>query len=294
MFMDNNQIPQMPQVPPVQPMQPMQPVQPVQPMSPTQPMQPAQSVSPMDQVPQAQPTQPMQSAVPTDPKMRQAEAQAMLLERKNKITSLIKTIAIVILFLTTATFIGLFIWMNNQYVDASTDVEGQIAVAVAEAKHEQEAKDLAQFAEDEKYPLRSFAGPADYGLLSFEYPKTWSVYVAQDAAKGGDYLAYLNPLIIEPISVLNVNALRVNIVNRTTEEVVAEYNKSVEGGTMNVESVTVAGYAAVRYTGIIPGTELEGVVVIFKIRDKTAILRTDAMIFVNDFNALLSTVQFNA
>ena len=280
--MDNNQIPQMPQVPPVQPMQPVQPVQPMQP------------VSPMDQVPQAQPTQPTQSTVPTDPKMRQAEAQAMLLERKNNTTSLIKTIAIIILFLTTATFIGLFVWMNNQYTDVSTDVEGQIAAAVAEAKHEQEAKDLAQFAEDEKYPLRSFAGPADYGLLSFEYPKTWSVYVEQDATKGGDYSAYLNPLVIEPITGMNVNALRVRIVNRTSEDVVAEYNESVEYGTLNVESVTVAGYAAVRYTGIIPGTEFEGVIVIFKIRDKTAIMQTDAMIFVNDFDALLSTVQFNA
>ena len=35
-------------------------------------------------------------------------------------------------------------------------------------------------------------------------------------------------------------------------------------------------------------------IVIFKIRDKTAILQTDSMLFIDDFNKLLDTVQFNA
>ena len=63
---------------------------------------------------------------------------------------------------------------------------------------------------------------------------------------------------------------------------------------LSVEAVTVGGVAANRYTGTIPNTELSGVVVIFKIRDKTAILQTDAMAFVDDFDKLLATVQFNA
>jgi len=34
--------------------------------------------------------------------------------------------------------------------------------------------------------------------------------------------------------------------------------------------------------------------VIFKIRDKTAIMQTDSVLFEADYNTLLSTVQFNA
>jgi hypothetical protein len=49
-----------------------------------------------------------------------------------------------------------------------------------------------------------------------------------------------------------------------------------------------------RYTGVIPGTELNGIVVIFKIRDKTAVLQTDSVLFQNDFDTLLSSVRFNA
>ena len=49
-----------------------------------------------------------------------------------------------------------------------------------------------------------------------------------------------------------------------------------------------------RYTGVIPNTNLNGVFVVFKIRDKTAILQTDAEQFVGDFDTLLQTISFNA
>jgi hypothetical protein len=41
--------------------------------------------------------------------------------------------------------------------------------------------------EREKYPYKTFSGPEDYGKLTFEYPKTWSVYIAAAANKGGDF-----------------------------------------------------------------------------------------------------------
>ncbi|MBR3180231.1 hypothetical protein IKF57_01730 [Candidatus Saccharibacteria bacterium] len=246
------------------------------------------------QTPQMQTVQPMN---PAEQARQAQEAAAMaLLEKKSSSSNLIKTIVIIILSLVSVTFIGLFIWTNTQYIDVSTDVNGQIAVAVAEARREQEEKDLAQYAEDEKYPLRSFVGPVDYGQLSFEYPKTWSVYVGADASKGGDYMAYFNPLVVNPVSSTTVNALRVIIRDKAFDDVVAEYQRFMDqrDSNLSVEAVTVGGVSANRYTGTIPNTELSGVIVIFKIRDKTAILQTDAMLFVDDFDALLSTVQFNA
>ena len=213
-----------------------------------------------------------------------------------KVANLIKIIAIVILSMTTLTFLGLFIWMMVQYNDVSTDVNAQIKTAVDAAKMEQSLEDEAEFAEREKDPYRDFAGPADYGQLSFKYPKTWSVYIASDASKGGDYEAYLNPIEVNPVSANTINALRVTIRDKAFDDVVQEYQRFMENrdANLSVESVTVAGTTANRYTGTIPNTELNGVIVIFKIRDKTAILQTDSMLFVEDFNTLLSTVQFNA
>lgn len=213
-----------------------------------------------------------------------------------KVANLIKIIAIVVLSMTTLTFLGLFIWMMVQYNDVSTDVNAQIKTAVDAAKMEQALEDEAEFAEREKDPYRDFAGPADYGQLSFKYPKTWSVYIASDASKGGDYEAYLNPIEVNPVSANTINALRVTIRDKAFDDVVQEYQRFMENrdANLSVESVTVAGATANRYTGTIPNTELNGVIVIFKIRDKTAILQTDSMLFVEDFNILLSTVQFNA
>lgn len=220
----------------------------------------------------------------------------VLPKQKKDHSGLIKTIVIVIVSLIAVTFIGLFIWMKMEYDSVSTDVEGQISKAVAAAKDEQASKDEAEFLEREKYPYKTFSGPVDYGQLTFEYPKTWSVYVAQAATKGGDFNAYFNPIQVDAVGKDTINALRVTIKNKSFEDVTAEYQKNVEkkNADLTVESVTVAGTQANRYTGTIPSTDLSGIIVIFKIRDKTVIMQTDNMLFEADFNKLLETVTFNA
>ena len=216
---------------------------------------------------------------------------------KNDNSGLIKTIFIVILSLTTVTFVGLFAWALVKYNTVSEDVEGQKATAVAEAKEAQAMELEAEFAEREKDPYRDFAGPVDYGQLSFKYPKTWSVYIASDASNGGDFSAYMNPIQVDPVSSkASINALRVTIRDKDFESVAAEYQKAMDkkDANLSMETTTVGGVTANRYTGKIPNTELNGIIVIFKIRDKTAILQTDSVLFKDDFDRLLGTVEFNA
>ena len=209
---------------------------------------------------------------------------------------LIKTIAIIALSLVSATFVILFIWIMGEYRAVQTDVQGQIDTAVASAKDEQFTKLHAEFAEAEKYPYRAFSGPADYGQLSFQYPKTWSVYVADPATNGGDFNAYFNPIQVDTVAKDTINALRVSIVNKPFDTVVAEYQKAMDkkDSNLTMESVTVNGFSANRYTGTIPNTELSGYIIIFKIRDKTAIVQTDSVLFRDDFNKLIETITFNA
>ena len=224
------------------------------------------------------------------------EVQSVPAPDEIDVAGLIKTIAIVILSLVAATFIGLFIWMSINYSEARADVDGQIAVAVNAAVDENTMELEAEFLEREKEPYRDFAGPADYGELSFKYPKTWSVYVAKDASRGGDFEAYFNPIEVNEVSNNTINALRLKIVDEPFDNVAQTYQRFVEReeNKLSVQSVTVAGVAANRYTGTIPNTELSGIIVIFKIRDKTAVFQTDSMNFENDFEKLLKTIQFNA
>lgn len=223
-------------------------------------------------------------------------APVVQVDKSGGAVGLIKTIAIIVLSLMTVTFIGLFVWKQIEFVTVEDDIEGRIAAAEQKAKLEQGEEDLAKFAEEEKNPFRDFAGPADYGQLSFKYPKTWSVYVAKDASNGGDYEAYFNPLVVNTVSDSTVNSLRVVIRDKSFDEVVAEYQRALErkDSGLSMSTVDVNGITMNRYTGVIPNTNLNGVFVVFKIRDKTAILQTDAEQFVGDFDTLLQTISFNA
>lgn len=216
--------------------------------------------------------------------------------KKKDTVGLVKTIVIIAVSLLAVTFIGLFVWMRNEYTEKSHDVDGQIRDAVAAAIDEAITKEQAKFLEDEKYPYKTFAGPIDYGELTFEYPKTWSVYIAAAADDGGDFNAYFNPIQVEAVGKDTINALRVTIRNKSFEDVTAEYQKAMErkDANLSVESIVVFQASANRYTGTIPGTDLEGIIVVFKIRDKTVIMQTDSMLFQAEFDKLLETVKFNA
>lgn len=242
------------------------------------------------------------ATVPTPSGTPMVQQVNVLPEQKKDISGLIKTIVIVVLSLIAVTFVGLFVWMYMQYTEAQSDLDYKIGVAVADAKDEQAQEDAIKKQNDDKYPYRTFAGPADYGQLTFEYPKTWSVYVASDASSGGDFSAYFNPIQVNTVSKDTINALRVTILNEDYESVVTKYQKEVDkkGSNLTVQSVTVGDaekgtqVTANRYAGTIPSTDLSGYIVIFKIRDKTVIMQTDSVLFEDDFNKLLDTVTFNA
>lgn len=253
-------------------------------MPPIQPMQPVPPVPNMGQ------------PYPTASGMPMVQQVQVIPPKKKDVAGLVKTIVIIILSLIALTFIGLFIWMFTQYDDASSDVDGQIAAAVAVAKDDQAAKDEAEFLEREKYPYKTFSGPIDYGELTFEYPKTWSVYIAADASNGGDFEAYFNPIQIDPISPESINALRLWILNEDFESVSRRYQEYLdrEDSDLSVSTMTIHGTTANVYTGTIPNTSLNGYIVLFKIRDKTAVFRTDSVLFKEDFDKLLETITFNA
>lgn len=227
------------------------------------------------------------------PMVQQVQAPV---EEKKDVAGIVKTVVIVLLSLIAATFIGLFIWMFVQYNHARDDIEYEISQNVAEAKDEQSMKDAALCQEEKENPYLIFAGPVDYGELSFEYPKTWSVYVARDASNGGNFEAYLNPVVVEPVSNTTINALRVSILDSSFESAIDKYQRALKNKDrpLTVESVTVNGASANLYSGVIPNTEMNGYILVFKIRDKTAVIQTDTVLFKEQFDRLIKTISFNA
>ena len=183
-------------------------------------------------------------------------------------------------------------WGMYNYTEQKTNVDGKVNLAVITAKKDQADSDEAKFAEREKEPNRQFVGPDDYGRLTFNYPKTWSAYINKDAKQGGTYEAYLNPVSVPPVSASQQYALRVTIEAKNYEAVIASYEPLVKKGDLRSSAVSVDGNRGTRIDGSF-SKDIRGSAVIYKIRDKTITLRSDADTFKTDFNALIATIKFN-
>lgn len=204
---------------------------------------------------------------------------------------LILTLILILLSLAGAATAG---WAMYRYMQEKNTVQSQIDDAVAANEKKVRTDMTNDFNQAEKLPNRLFAGPEDYGSLTFDYPKTWSVYVSQDGSTGGQYQAYLNPATVPPINTANQQfALRVNIQTIDYSKAVATYDNYVKKGDLKSSAVKVGGEDATRLDGTFPDG-LRGSIVIFKLRDKTVTVRTDANTFTNDFNALVSTIKFKS
>ncbi|HET7629832.1 MAG TPA: hypothetical protein VFK03_00495, partial [Candidatus Saccharimonadales bacterium] len=104
----------------------------------------------------------------------------------------------IIFAVLTVAAAGLFVWAFMNYQDYKNNSDQKVAAAVEVAKAEQKKADDKQFAEDYKKPYTTYRGPADLGSVSFDYPKTWSVYEASNSAEDNGLVAYLNPKVVPP------------------------------------------------------------------------------------------------
>jgi hypothetical protein len=184
------------------------------------------------------------------------------------------------------------------YNQQKTNVDTRISAAVATAQKTQSDSDEAKFLLRDQEPYRQFVGPDDYGRLTFDYPKTWSVYVYKDVVNAGDtYQAYLNPVSVPPISssdnTTQIYALVVTITTTDFATVLDSYNSLVKSGALQSSTVTIGGTAATRLDGAF-SANITGSVVIFKIRDEVVTIQTDATTFGPEFNSIVSSIKFNS
>jgi hypothetical protein len=198
----------------------------------------------------------------------------------------------VVSIITTIAASGVMIWALINYFDQKNNVDATVSTAVATAKKDQADADEAKFNEREKEPNRQFVGPDDYGQVTFDYPKTWSVYVEKDASTTNIYQAYLNPVAVPPVTTSQQYALRVTIETKDYDQVLTGYQSLVKKGDLVSSAVKIDGDNGTRLDGTFT-KDIRGSAVIFKIRDKTVTIRTDADTFRADFDALIASIVFN-
>lgn len=204
---------------------------------------------------------------------------------------LLITIGLLVLVVGLA---GLSAWLFAQYTAQKTDVDSKIAVAAAAAKKQQAEEDAIKTEELLKLPSRDFAGPEDFGLLTFKYPNTWSVYIAEDpSVSGNSFMAYLHPMTVPTISSRSARfALIVTIENAAYDKVLDSYRNSIEKGDLKSSPIKVNEHEGTRLDGTL-AKDIRGSAVIFRVRDKTITVSSQAETFRADFDALIQTIDFN-
>lgn len=189
--------------------------------------------------------------------------------------------------------LGVFsIWAYVAYSEANSDLESKLLVARTEAKAEQAEIDEEKFAQREKEPNTMFKAPDDYCGVRFMYPKTWSVYESERITNGGDYRAYLNPKVVPVISNSTQFALRVVIEQRDYDDVLQRYDNLISKGDLKQSSSSSNGQTGVRLSGNF-SKNIRGEAVIYRCRSLTITVQTDADVFKNDFQEIVSTLDFN-
>ena len=206
-------------------------------------------------------------------------------------TSIFAIVALVILVLVFGSF---SIWAYINYLDQKQNVDSKIADASAKAKLDQSIKDEEDFLKREKEPMRQFVGPSDYGRLTFDYPKFWSAYQATDVSAGGGvtYQAYLNPILVPPVSDKTKFAIRVTIEQKIYDKALEAYAKQIKAGDLKSSVYSDGTHTGTRLEGNF-NKDIIGTAVLIKMRDRTLTIRTDGDVFKADYEALLKTVKFN-
>lgn len=183
--------------------------------------------------------------------------------------------------------IGFGAWAFTQMLDYKEHSDAKVAVAVAQAKQDEDKVKDAAFAEADKQPLKTYLGSATYGSVSVSYPKTWSAYIVDKRNSSPFIDGYFYPdAVPDAGSQSSVFALRVQVVDAAYSDVLNNLASAVKQGT-----VKLTPYAAPKVPSVV-GSRIDGQLtqgktgsmVILPLRNMTLKVWTEAPQFQDDFN----------
>jgi hypothetical protein len=208
------------------------------------------------------------------------------------------TIILTILLLGSA---GFGIWAYGQAQDYKHKSDQKTATAVEAAKNLQAAQLQAQFDDQLKLPYKEYQGSPTYGSISFNYPKSWSVY--DDSNSSSQPVdAYFHPEIVPSTQSKTAYALRVELVNTDYSQVLQTFDSSISAGEVSAKAYVpkkLVGMANVTPGVYLSGkinpdnSEQHGYMMVIKARDKTLRIYTESTKYKIDFDkTVLASLEF--
>jgi hypothetical protein len=201
---------------------------------------------------------------------------------------------ILIIALIGAVAYGWTLYQQNQ--DYKTKFDAKVKEEVTKAEAAQKAQLEQDFTEREKSPNKTFKGPATYGSIQFNYPKTWSAYVDQSNGStpiNGYFFPDVVPSTTRNSQTPTAFALRLELVDSDYDQIVKQFDSQITQGKLKAAAYVppkMKGKTDVQ-TGVRLNGEIEqnlsGSMVVIKVRDKTLKIYTESSKYLSDFNDIV-------
>jgi Flp pilus assembly protein TadG len=208
------------------------------------------------------------------------------LTQRGAINILLIPFVLVVLFFFGSLGFGFWAFsQRNHYKDHS---DQEVAAAVAAAIQQQKQSDAADYAQQAKKPYNTYIGPAAFGNITVNYPKTWSSYVIESDSGGNPISGYFMPNTVPNVTDPNNSyALRIELVQTSYDTVVSQFQSALQIGKVTVQPYTLPKVPSVvgsRIEGQITPTK-QGTMIVLPLRNMTLKIWTES----NDFKGDLDT-----
>ncbi|MGI9027644.1 MAG: hypothetical protein ACR2FM_02240 [Candidatus Saccharimonadales bacterium] len=174
-----------------------------------------------------------------------------------------------------------FIGQQDYKKNFDEKVAGEVTVAVDKAKTEKDN----EFFEREKNPLKNYTSSAQFGTLSFQYPKTWSAYESEE---NNQLKLLMQPNLISA-NPAAAQSLRVEVINTAYDQAVSQLDSLIKQGKVKVVTYSLPKLPSVvglRIDGQIEDKKT-GATVFLPLRDKTIKISVESSDRINDFNTII-------
>ncbi|MEK7153716.1 MAG: hypothetical protein AAB834_07215 [Patescibacteria group bacterium] len=209
------------------------------------------------------------------------------LDQRGAINMLLIPFVMLLLFFFGA--VGFAFWANSGRSHYKNESDQEVAKAVQQAIVDTQAVDTQKYAEEAKKPYDTYIGPAAFGNITVNYPKTWSAYVLENERGGGNPInGYFQPNTVPNVTDVDKTfALRVELVQIPYDQVLNQFKASLSQGKATVAPYTLAKVPSVvgsRVEGQITPRK-QGIMIILPLRNMTLKISTES----NDFKGDLDT-----
>lgn len=188
--------------------------------------------------------------------------------------------------------IGFGAWAFMGMQDYKNNSDQKSAEAVAIAEENLTIKKDAEFAESYKLPYTTYQGPAAFGTLTIQYPKTWSNYLNDSGGIPVD--GYMQPGYVSAKDEVTNYSLRYQVTEQQYDEEIRRFESRVRSGRATTKAYRSPKQESI--LGMYVSGELEtrkqGAMVILPLRDKTIKIWTEGEEFRGDFEKILQEFTF--